>query len=219
MRTSTKKTSRPARPGAPGGTRFENRRLQTRKLLDSALPLFLERGIEGVTIDEIVRRAGIAKGSFYRYFDDKAALVEALFAPVSAEVERHFAACARDLAAASTPESLSAAYRRLSEGLAGAIFQRLGEVRLYLQESRAPATRDRRPVCALAERVTDAAIELTHVAHRHRLLRPIDPRVSALSVVGSVEKLLFEVLGGRDLGDLAAVPDALISLVLDGLRI
>ena len=39
---------------------------------------FLERGIESVSIDDITREAGVAKGSFYRYFADKDALVGAV---------------------------------------------------------------------------------------------------------------------------------------------
>ena len=37
---------------------------------------------EAVTIDEVAREAGMAKGNFYRYFRDKADLVEAVIEPV-----------------------------------------------------------------------------------------------------------------------------------------
>ena len=78
------------RPGQPGGRRDTNRRERTKALSDAALALFLARGIEVVTIEDITTRAGVAKGSFYRYFDDKQALVEALFAPVASKVMAAF---------------------------------------------------------------------------------------------------------------------------------
>lgn len=42
-----------------------------RRLQRAALALFLQYGIEAVTIDQIVDGARTAKGSFYRYFRDK----------------------------------------------------------------------------------------------------------------------------------------------------
>src|SRR5687767_14548749 len=71
------------RPGPAGGKRDENRRRQTAALAAAGLRLFLRHGVEAVTVEQIVDEAGVAKGSFYRYFGDKADLVEALFAPVA----------------------------------------------------------------------------------------------------------------------------------------
>lgn len=46
-------------------------------LLDAARAVFADGGLE-VSIEEIVRRAGFAKGTFFRHFPNKDALVEAL---------------------------------------------------------------------------------------------------------------------------------------------
>jgi AcrR family transcriptional regulator len=51
-----------------------NRRL----LLDAARELFAERGL-GVTLDDIVRHAGLGVGTAYRRFGSREALVDALF--------------------------------------------------------------------------------------------------------------------------------------------
>src|SRR5258706_153478 len=59
------------RPGPEGGARDSNRRERIRSLLTAGLSLFLEEGIERVTIDQIAERAEMAKGGFYRYFRDK----------------------------------------------------------------------------------------------------------------------------------------------------
>lgn len=47
-------------------------------LLDAAQTLFVERGIAATTLDEITRRAGVAKGTFYLYFPSKEHVVVAL---------------------------------------------------------------------------------------------------------------------------------------------
>ena len=61
-------------------------------LLEAALDLFVERGFHGTTIPEIARRAGVATGSVYTYFDGKEALVNALLARIRARLARALAA-------------------------------------------------------------------------------------------------------------------------------
>ncbi|MFZ5950292.1 MAG: TetR/AcrR family transcriptional regulator [Candidatus Rifleibacteriota bacterium] len=41
------------------------------QLLDSALEVFVEKGFEKTTIDDIVTRTGCGKGTFYRYYSNK----------------------------------------------------------------------------------------------------------------------------------------------------
>jgi AcrR family transcriptional regulator len=59
----------------PGGrpTREEAERRHN-SLLETAFRLFLERGWEGTSVDEIARQAGVAKGFIYARYPDKAAL-------------------------------------------------------------------------------------------------------------------------------------------------
>lgn len=47
-------------------------------LLSSAFELFKDKGVSAVSIDEIVKRAGVAKGTFYLYFKDKFDLISHL---------------------------------------------------------------------------------------------------------------------------------------------
>lgn len=44
-------------------------------ILEAAEQLFAEKSVSKVTINDIVQRTGIAKGTFYLYFDSKEALV------------------------------------------------------------------------------------------------------------------------------------------------
>ncbi len=48
-------------------------------ILGAALALFVERGFDGTAVPEIAARAGVGTGTLYRYFTDKAGLVNALY--------------------------------------------------------------------------------------------------------------------------------------------
>ena len=207
-----------SRPGKPGGRREQNRKEKTQRLQDAGLELFLEKGIEATTIDDVTGRAQVAKGSFYRYFADKEALVEALFSPISRAVFAAMEACGATLADATDDDAMREAYAELGAAFAGVFLEHSHALLLYLQENRGPATGARRPIRALADEVSKQAIHLTHVARDAGLLRPFPAEVSALAVVGAIERLLFSVLSGSAGFDPLSLATDLSSLILDGLR-
>lgn len=206
------------RPGTPGGKRERNRKRRLREIAEAGLALFLERGIAGPSIDDIVSRAAIAKGSFYRYFKDKEDLVAHILAPLSAGVRDAMARCQEAVAAARRHEDLEAPYRAMALALFPLFLEEQGALRLYLQEARGPARGATAPVRALADTLVDDAVALTEAAHSSGLLKPIHPRVSALISLGAIEKLLLAYLSGEQLGDPLAIPAALTACVLEGLR-
>ncbi|MGZ5937854.1 MAG: TetR/AcrR family transcriptional regulator, partial [Rhizomicrobium sp.] len=64
----------------PRKKRTADKRAEKRfRLLDAALELFETRGYDGVAVPEIAAKAGVATGTVYLYFADKAALVNALY--------------------------------------------------------------------------------------------------------------------------------------------
>ena len=52
------------------------------KVLDTALKLFIERGIDKTPTSLIAKEAGVATGTLFHYFKDKEALVNSLFLEV-----------------------------------------------------------------------------------------------------------------------------------------
>lgn len=62
-----------------------------RKILDAALAEFGKRGFSDSSVVSITRRAKVALGTFYTYFDSKEALFAALVQDMSAKVRDHVA--------------------------------------------------------------------------------------------------------------------------------
>jgi AcrR family transcriptional regulator len=78
-----------ARPGR----RPDRRRARTRAaLLEAGLGLLALRNIDGISVDEIVAAADVAKGSFYNHFTDKDVFAREIGAAVRGQAERLAAA-------------------------------------------------------------------------------------------------------------------------------
>ena len=206
------------RPGKSGGKRDRNRQERTQVLCDAALGEFLERGIERVTVDEITKAAGVAKGSFYRYFEDKEQVVEALFQPLGKELADIFDRARNRLYEASNADELNRAYGDFSMEMGSMILRDPRLVRLYLQECRGPTEGARRPIVEIFDQLAAGAIDITKTGRQSGLLRDLPPELTALAVVGAVEGLLLHYLEGRDFGDPVEATAALVSMVLDGVR-
>lgn len=58
-------------------------------ILDAAYELFVEKSVNNTSIDDVVKKAGIAKGTFYLYFKDKYDLMERIIIRKSALVLKY----------------------------------------------------------------------------------------------------------------------------------
>lgn len=64
-------------------TKVQARTLKTRaKLLAAAQEVVADVGYEALRVEQVVAKAGVAKGTFFAHFKDKDALMEQLIAPV-----------------------------------------------------------------------------------------------------------------------------------------
>ena len=89
---------RAGRSAARGGARGQRRNERHAAILAAALAEFAARGFAATRLDDVARRAGVAKGTIYLYFRDKEALfqelVRTMLSPLVGAIE---AAPLRDL--------------------------------------------------------------------------------------------------------------------------
>jgi AcrR family transcriptional regulator len=71
----------PPQPRIGGRTELQQRQKQSsrEKLLAAAREAFAQSSYAGAAIDDIVKRAGVNRSTFYRHFDSKFAIAKALF--------------------------------------------------------------------------------------------------------------------------------------------
>lgn len=88
MTTRKRPARKPARRASAGPVDGERKRDATRrKLLERALKLFQQRGVEATTMRDIAKAAGMSLGAAYYYFPSKEALVFAYYEENQAELE------------------------------------------------------------------------------------------------------------------------------------
>ncbi len=110
------------------------------QILVGARKVFMERGFDGASIDEIARVAGVSKPTLYRHFPDKRHLYSEFF---TLECDRYAATLfPSDLVAASAPEALervARAYlgRLLSDTAQSAFRVAVGDAHLFPELARA----------------------------------------------------------------------------------
>ncbi len=147
------------------------------QLVACAARLFAERGYAETRIKDIVEAAGVAKGLFYWYFDNK----EALFAEVAADIRlrlRHHQADAVDPAAPVLVQVRQGTEASLHFMAENAHFFSLLEV-----ETEALSTDSRRK--GTEQHIRDVTRLIEH-GQRLGEIRDADPHLLALGVVGAV---------------------------------
>jgi AcrR family transcriptional regulator len=158
MKSSARKPVRPAgarsgrtRVPPPGARHRAQPRWRRRKeerpaeILAAALEQFVEHGYAGSKLEDVARRAGVTKGTMYRYYDSKDALFKAVVretvVPHIAAFEREvstFEGSARELVIRFARGWMERVYRSPISGLAKLIISEAGNfpelVRFYREE-------------------------------------------------------------------------------------
>src|ERR1044071_6896685 len=120
------------RPLRPDGARNRAR------VLDAARPAFAEAGLD-VGVEEIARRAGVGKGTLYRRFPTKEALVRAIFEDILEELERIVSTAESEpdaWKAFVTYLSTTARMQASNQGFYDVVAQRLGAAALTDEQRR-----------------------------------------------------------------------------------
>lgn len=195
------------------GRREENK-LDKRRRIDAAgVQEFLAVGYAPATVERMVERAGVARGTFYLYYTDKHALftdvVARFYTPLVVAI-----AGARDaLAGGADPPDV---YSALGAALAAGVADHADGARLVLREMRS-AGPGGEVVRHWSAQIDILTADILQDAVARRLLRPHETATVALAITGGVERLAWSWLLGEAPRDPAAATLELIGLFTFGL--
>lgn len=161
-------------------TRREQADARRAQLVRVTLDLFVERGIEHVTIAEVATRAGVAPGLLYHYFGNKDGLLSAVFA--AADPRDAFAGLAESLSG----QPVAVGLREFCVRAAAALEERGDVVRVLFREMLAPETSLPIGMADIQEQVLDNLA--SYLAERIDAgeLRPHDPRAPLRLLISGI---------------------------------
>ncbi|MGA0612813.1 TetR/AcrR family transcriptional regulator [Caldimonas sp. KR1-144] len=190
-------------------------------ILDAAMSLFVAKGFDATSTDEIAARAGVAKGTLYLYHASKlemlGAVADRLWSRAAASSPQPAPGAGRS-GADALREALVAVAERLAQGDAGRLLRiAIAEAHNLPSLPRTWIERVVEPCCASIARIVQQGIEQGE-------FRCADPRAAAASLVlpifmaGLQQQLLRAV--GESEERLGGAPfiDHHLDLVLQGLR-
>jgi AcrR family transcriptional regulator len=192
------------------GARDENRR----RLIEAAREVFAAKGYHVATVSDITRRAGLAKGTFYLYFEEKKEIYY--------ELVRTFLQHVKDIGASvrgevKTPQEFFARCEQAAGELLRVFIEHHGLARLAYRESGLDSELEK----MLREFYRDIArVEADNIrlGIELGLFRAVDPLVTAYAHIGMVERVALGLLQEKDPPDPKHVARELLSIAFEGLR-
>ncbi len=180
---------------APAGVPRTARRIgpeKRRAILHAAVHVFAQKGYHGCRIADVARRAGVAYGLVYHYFEDKGELLESVFAEQWTIFIQGLEAIRSGPGSAA--EHLASVCRFVLD-----VFRRAPDaVRvLILEVSHAPDALRAGSTPRTLEAAIRIVAEMVRRGQEEGELRPdVDPMVAAVSLLGGLELNLTAMVVG-----------------------
>lgn len=188
-----------------------------KQILEAAIKIIAEKGIENSRIEDIAREAGIGKGTVYAYFPSKEALHQACLEYILyCFMENHSAA---DLTDGTVLEGLRSLFDFLKKvhtlSYPREYYLTLMELwMIFMKKGPSASGVDFRP---LYNDEKKHVVELFKRGIREGVFREVDPEAASMLVMGIFDLFVFEwILGAVDMDD-TTLMDTSIDIIMNGL--
>lgn len=171
----------------------EERRTQ---ILDCAKRLFSEKGYHSTTVSDIIEAAGIARGTFYLYFDSKRgifeALLEQLFSLLRSKLKRI------DISEGSL-ESLLEQMHANVDGIVATFIAQREMTKILLSEAVGVDVDFDRRLFEFYNLLNSILRQSLETGIAMGIVRPLDARVVSSSILGSIKEVMYHYVMGDEL--------------------
>jgi AcrR family transcriptional regulator len=171
------------------------------RIVAAAVALFAEQGFDATSVNQVVARAGVAKGALYHHFDSKDDLLYEVYREL---VERQLAGLAaiqaRQLAPADT-------LREIVADMVETTAARAAEAKVFFRESHRLTDVNQQRMRAARRQIHDAVTELVRAAQRRGEFAPVaSPEMVTFTMFGVINELpvWYSPDGPKTPGQLAA---------------
>lgn len=186
-------------------------------VLDQARRIFADKGYHATSIDDIIEAAGIARGTFYLYFESKRAifdeLLDELFSTLASSVRR----IETGPEAPPPVQQMNATVDRVMQTLA----ERRELARILLREAVGIDAEFDAKLEQFYGRIEALIISAVQTGQQMQLVRSCDAAMVARCILGSAKELVHWAFVKQDPGqlDLEQLGHELIAFTLKGLFI
>jgi AcrR family transcriptional regulator len=184
----------------------------------AAKEVFARKGFHATTIADIAKRAGLAYGSVYWYFDSKDELFHALMAAEEGALRDHVASALGALGVPAADVGHSEPLRVAVRAPLEFFESDKATVKLLLRDPYAMGERFEKHLGGIYERFIDDIEVRILAAQQHGAVIIAPPRMVAYTLAALIGQLAHRRLTADDGVTAAEVADFVVSLVLNGLR-
>lgn len=157
------------------------------QILDAAKEVFAEAGYHDASINAIIDRAGIARGTFYLYFTSKAVVFDALLDQAMRELRARFTRIDVEDPAAPPPQV------QLRDGLVRLLDYVLGDRMLATILLTGAKTSEAEASARLSAFFADARALIRHalvLGQQFKLVRPCNADITSAALLGTVRGMI-----------------------------
>jgi AcrR family transcriptional regulator len=185
------------------------------QLVAAARDVFAEKGYHEATVDDITRKAGVAKGTFYLYFEEKREIYYDLVRTFLQHVKDIGAGVAREV---HTAQEFYARAEAAAFQLVSVFVEHFALARLAYRESMSLDAELERMLRDFYRDIARVEADNIRVGIELGLFRPVDPMICALAHIGMVERVALGLLAEKKPVDPQHVVRELLSIAFEGLR-
>lgn len=190
------------------------------EILTAAITVFSQKGYHDTTISELIEKAGIARGTFYLYFENKRQIFDSILDNLLLEIDR----CIRtiqigqigekDSEKASPLDQLKANLTRLFT-----LFIENPELsRILLRHATGLDEESDQKLTEFYSNLASKIEEALRLGTKMNLIRECDPRITSYCILGSIREVIEHItLTRRDTSEIDTIIEEVLSFGLYGL--
>lgn len=191
------------------------KRERRRQILDAAKHVFAEAGYHGASINAIIERAEIARGTFYLYFESKSAVFSSILDQAMADLRARIHRIEVDPKAAPPQVQLRAQIVAALDY----VVQDRPLAMLLLSAGHTPDAEAAERLDAFFAEVRDLLRRAFESGQALGLLRKVRPELAAAVTLGMIRGVVEMLVAQRDAPPVDSVVDELLLVALGGLAL
>jgi len=185
------------------------------KILKAAISSFAQKGYHDTSISKIINKAGIARGTFYLYFENKRQIFDSILENLIVEIDRCIKKIEIGKERQNPLEQLKDNLRRIFT-----LFVENPELsKILLRHAAGLDKESDQKITEFYNNIADKIGDALKLGIKMELIRGCNPRITSFLILGSIKELIEHVtLTMKSKSDINPVIDEILNFGLHGLK-